>query len=127
MEPRELVRLGAAWLPLDSRLQSVVGGLGDGDGVGGALWWGIAGKGCGEAGNGGGLLSADIGCYLWRRGGGREAVGGGRHPRRRRKVLRFVRQPSFLPLSSHFSLLKSGKNNGAPPRNISAGRHRACM
>lgn len=75
MEPRELVRLGAAWLPLDSRLQSVVGGLGDGDGVGGAVWWGIAEKGCGEAGNGGGLLSADIGCYLWRRGGGKEAVG----------------------------------------------------
>lgn len=36
MEPREFVRLGVAWLPLDSRLQSVAGGLGDGDGVGGA-------------------------------------------------------------------------------------------
>lgn len=125
MEPRELVRLGAAWLPLDSRLQSVVGGLGDGDGVGGAVWWGIAGEGCGEAGNGGGLLSADIGYDLWRCGGDREAVGGERHPRRR--VLRFVRQTSFLPLSSHFSPLKSGKNDGAPPRDISAGRHKPCM
>lgn len=37
MDPRELVGLGAVWLPLDSRLQRVAGGLGDGDGVGGAL------------------------------------------------------------------------------------------
>lgn len=36
MEPRELVGLGAVWLPSDSRLQRVAGGLGDGDGVGGA-------------------------------------------------------------------------------------------
>lgn len=36
MEPREFVRLGAVRLPLDSRLQRVAGGLGDGDGVGGA-------------------------------------------------------------------------------------------
>lgn len=35
MEPLELVGLGAVWLPLESRLQSVAGGLGDGDGVGG--------------------------------------------------------------------------------------------
>lgn len=73
MEPREFVRLGAVWLPLDSRLQSVAGGLGDGDGVGGAAWWGRAEKDRGEAG-GGGLLSADIVCYLWRRAGGRNDI-----------------------------------------------------
>ncbi len=72
MEPREFVRLGAVRLPLDSRLQRVAGGLGDGDGVGGATCWGRAEKDRGEAGGGGGLLS-DIGCYLWRRPGGRKA------------------------------------------------------
>lgn len=61
MELRELVGLGAVWLPSDSRLHSVVGGLGDGEGVGGAA----AGKNRGEAGGGGGggvgvLLSADM-------------------------------------------------------------------
>lgn len=35
-EPREFVGLGADWLPLESRLQMVAGGLGEGDGVGGA-------------------------------------------------------------------------------------------
>lgn len=35
MEPRESVRLGAVWPPLESRLQRVAGGLGDGEGVGG--------------------------------------------------------------------------------------------
>lgn len=36
MEHRELVGLGAVWLPLDSWLQMVAGGLGDG--VGGTAW-----------------------------------------------------------------------------------------
>ena len=36
MDPREFVGLGAVWLPLDSRPQRVAGGLGDGEGVGGA-------------------------------------------------------------------------------------------
>lgn len=35
-DPREFVGLGAVWLPLDSRLQMVAGGLGEGEGVGGA-------------------------------------------------------------------------------------------
>lgn len=65
-EPRELVGLGAVWLPLDSLLQRVAGGLGDGEGVGGEACWE---KDRGEAGGGGGLFSADIGCYLWRGGG----------------------------------------------------------
>lgn len=59
MELLELVGLGAVWLPSDSRLHSVAGGLGDGDGVGGA----VDGKNRGEAGGGGGgeeLLSADM-------------------------------------------------------------------
>ena len=58
-EPRELVGLGALRLPLDSRLYSVAGGLGDGEGVGGA-------GGCDTGynrGKGGGdeLLQADMG------------------------------------------------------------------
>lgn len=68
-EPREFVGLGADWLPLESRLQMVAGGLGEGDGVGGAGWWGRAWNDLGEAGRGGGLLSVDIVCYLWRGGG----------------------------------------------------------
>lgn len=32
-EPREFVGLGTLWLPLDSRVYSGPGGLGDGDGV----------------------------------------------------------------------------------------------
>lgn len=68
MEPREFVRLGAVWPPLESRLQRVAGGLGDGDGVGGAK------KERGDAG--GGLLSADIGCYLRRCPGSREVSDG---------------------------------------------------
>lgn len=36
MEPRESERLGAVWPPLERRPQTVAGGLGDGDGVGGA-------------------------------------------------------------------------------------------
>lgn len=74
MEPREFVRLGAVWLPLENRLQRVAGGLGDGDGVGGAMWWVGAKKERGDAG--GGLLSADIGCYLWRCPGSRELSNG---------------------------------------------------
>lgn len=73
MEPREFVRLGAVWPPLERRLQRVAGGLGDGDGVGGATWWGGA-KERGDAG--GGLLSADIGCYLWRCPGSRKVPNG---------------------------------------------------
>lgn len=38
MEPLESVRVGAVWLPLDSRLRSMAGGLGDGDCKGGAAW-----------------------------------------------------------------------------------------
>lgn len=74
MEPRESERLGAVWPPLERRPQTVAGGLGDGDGVGGAAWWRGAKKERGDAG--GGLLSADIGCYLWRCPGSREVSNG---------------------------------------------------
>lgn len=73
MDPREFVRLEAVWPPLERRLQRVAGGLGDGDGVGGATWWAGAKK-CGDSG--GGLLSADIGCYLWRCPGSRKVSNG---------------------------------------------------
>lgn len=62
MDPCELERPG--WPPLDSWRQRVAGGLGNGDDMGGASGWRRLQEERGD--EGGGLLSADIGCYLRR-------------------------------------------------------------
>lgn len=61
----ELVGLGALRLPFDSRLKSVAGGLGDGEGVGEVTGFGATERGH-SLGKGGGeeLLQADIGCLV---------------------------------------------------------------
>lgn len=104
-EPREFVGLGADWLPLESRLQMVAGGLGEGDGVGGAGWWGRAWNDLGEAGRGGGLLSVDIVCYLWR-GGGRTTSKVNIQNWKKRKEITVSRAScvqSFVPIFQHWS------------------------
>lgn len=108
-EPREFDRLGPVWLPLESRLQSVAGGLGDGDGVGGAVGWGKAEKDRAEATDGG-LSLADIGCYLGRRADSRNASNGNDIQKEKKtsnfkKCLRLVSQ-TFSVLESHLSQLK---------------------
>lgn len=99
-EPRELDRLGPVWLPLESRLQSVAGGLGDGDGVGGAVGWGKAEKDRADATDGG-LSLADIGCYLGRRTASRNASN--ENNIQKKKHLRLVSQRFLF----HLKILKS--------------------